>query len=317
MSVNVSIALCTYNGERFIKEQLDSILAQTYPIYEIVIQDDHSSDGTWTILEDYKKRFPNLIKIYQNQHNLYWNQNFYLAIQKCSGDMIALCDQDDVWDCRKIEKQVSQLATSNSTISICSHYIWENDVLTPMIINKASLLHAFFFPQFFGHLFLFKSSLIPFLRKGIEVDMAHDIYLGIVGTYYNSIAYYEECLVSWRRHNDASTKMHYLERIPALKKVLIATKCLFWGKKSEVISVATNKYLKVYEWLEGDSDSLDKLIILMRLLSKQSFYSYLKASFLFSSMSYDIVTPQKSWIKTFYCKMTFLFKWWYDHQTTL
>ena len=62
----VSIVLCTYNGAKYLQEQLDSILAQTYPLHEIIIQDDGSTDNTWQILEEYEEKHP-LIHIYHNE----------------------------------------------------------------------------------------------------------------------------------------------------------------------------------------------------------------------------------------------------------
>mgnify|MGYP003081550613 FL=1 len=62
---SVSIVLCTYNGAKYLQEQLDSILAQTYPMHEIIIQDDGSTDNTWQILEKYEEKYP-LIHIYHN-----------------------------------------------------------------------------------------------------------------------------------------------------------------------------------------------------------------------------------------------------------
>ncbi|MDY3141073.1 MAG: glycosyltransferase, partial [Parabacteroides sp.] len=58
LNKKVSIAMCTYNGEKYIREQLDSIVNQTYPIDEVIIQDDHSKDGTIQILLEYAERYP-------------------------------------------------------------------------------------------------------------------------------------------------------------------------------------------------------------------------------------------------------------------
>jgi len=92
----VSIALATYNGERFLKEQLDSILEQSYTDIEIIACDDCSTDSTPQILEDYQKKDSRL-KVYFNEKNLGFKKNFEKCISLCDGDYIALSDQDDVW----------------------------------------------------------------------------------------------------------------------------------------------------------------------------------------------------------------------------
>ena len=98
----VSIILCTYNGARFIREQLDSIVAQTYPLLEVIIQDDGSTDDTVAICNEYAARFP-YIKVRRNEHNLGFNLNFKSAAMRAQGDFVAISDQDDVWMADKIE----------------------------------------------------------------------------------------------------------------------------------------------------------------------------------------------------------------------
>ncbi len=101
-----SVAMCTYNGSKFLKVQLDSIINQTICIDEIIICDDKSTDNTIQIIEEYKAKYPNLIFLYQNGTNLGSNKNFEKAILLTSGDYIFLSDQDDVWRIDKVEKTI-------------------------------------------------------------------------------------------------------------------------------------------------------------------------------------------------------------------
>ena len=91
----ISIAMATYNGELFIREQLDSILTQTLSDWELIVCDDGSTDNTLSILQEYANN-DSRIKIYQNETNLGFKRNFEKAIGLCSGEYIALCDQDDI-----------------------------------------------------------------------------------------------------------------------------------------------------------------------------------------------------------------------------
>ena len=88
----VSIAMATFNGERFVREQLESILAQSVSDFELVISDDTSTDGTWEILQEYSEK-DNRIRIYRNNLNLGFKRNFEQAIRLCQADFIALSDQ--------------------------------------------------------------------------------------------------------------------------------------------------------------------------------------------------------------------------------
>jgi len=97
----ISVALASYNGEKYLREQLDSIYAQTYPNIEVVACDDGSKDGTLGILRDYQKKFG--LKLYSNEKNLGFKQNFAKSVSLCSGSLIALCDQDDIWYPQRLE----------------------------------------------------------------------------------------------------------------------------------------------------------------------------------------------------------------------
>ena len=101
--MKVSVALCTCNGEKFIKKQLESILHQTVEADEIIIYDDCSTDSTFSVLETYQNAYPQLIKLYRQEINIGTLRNFENAIKKCTGDIIFLADQDDIWYPYKVQ----------------------------------------------------------------------------------------------------------------------------------------------------------------------------------------------------------------------
>lgn len=97
MGLRSSIALASYNGERYIAEQLDSIARQTRLPDELVVCDDASNDGTSAIVRNFAQQAPFPVLFFQNGERLGSTRNFEKAIRACSGDIIFLCDQDDVW----------------------------------------------------------------------------------------------------------------------------------------------------------------------------------------------------------------------------
>lgn len=115
--MKTSVALCTYNGEQFLAEQLDSILNQTQKVDEIVICDDGSTDRTLDILRQYQKAYPEIIHIHQNKETLRSVKNFEKAIGLCQNEIIFLSDQDDIWLPNKVEYIVNFLQ-SNPHISV-------------------------------------------------------------------------------------------------------------------------------------------------------------------------------------------------------
>jgi hypothetical protein len=98
----ISVAMTTYNGASYLREQLDSIFAQDRLPDEIIVCDDRSSDATADILREYAARAPFPMQIVSNEERLGSTRNFEKAIRLCSGDIIALSDQDDVWRSHKL-----------------------------------------------------------------------------------------------------------------------------------------------------------------------------------------------------------------------
>jgi glycosyltransferase involved in cell wall biosynthesis len=104
--MKTSVAICTFNGEKYIKAQLESILNQTLAIDEIIICDDGSNDKTIAIIELIQIENPNKISLYKNKVNLGSTKNFEKAISICTGYYIFLSDQDDIWKENKVEKVI-------------------------------------------------------------------------------------------------------------------------------------------------------------------------------------------------------------------
>ena len=117
---STSVALCTYNGERFLSQQLESLAAQTVLPDELVICDDASSDGSIRILEVFAKNAPFIVRIFKNPKNLGYIKNFEQAIGLCSMDVIFLCDQDDYWESEKLN-QVLKVFDTEEDVGMVLH----------------------------------------------------------------------------------------------------------------------------------------------------------------------------------------------------
>ena len=102
----ISVALCTYNGEKFLQEQLESIAAQSLLPAEIVICDDGSEDQTIQVVENFSRHSQISVHLYRNEKRMGVMQNFRKTISICKGDYIALCDQDDVWMKGKLKRVI-------------------------------------------------------------------------------------------------------------------------------------------------------------------------------------------------------------------
>jgi len=110
-ALTTAVVMCTYNGERFLQAQLDSLLAQTRLPGQIVIRDDLSSDGTLAILEAFaaQARARGIaVDLARNAHNLGYRRNFESALASAGAQVLFLCDQDDVWHPRRIERFMAE-----------------------------------------------------------------------------------------------------------------------------------------------------------------------------------------------------------------
>ncbi len=101
--------MCTYNGSRYLPEQLESIRSQSHPVDELVVCDDRSKDDTIRILEQFAAQVSFPVHIHVNPSNLGSTKNFEKCLTLCTGDVIFCCDQDDRWHAQKVEKQVAYL----------------------------------------------------------------------------------------------------------------------------------------------------------------------------------------------------------------
>jgi glycosyltransferase involved in cell wall biosynthesis len=130
--MKISIAMCTYNGAEFLPAQLQSIITQSRPPDEIVICDDGSTDGTRAVLETFKKESSIPITLHINDRNLGSVKNFERSITLCTGDVIALSDQDDVWRSDKLHLFESVLNKSPSAGIIFSDAEIVDEHLNPL-----------------------------------------------------------------------------------------------------------------------------------------------------------------------------------------
>lgn len=206
----VSIAMCTYNGAKYIREQIESLLSQTYQNLEIIIVDDVSVDDTVAILRGYEA-VDKRIKVYVNEKNLGFTQNFSKAISLCHGDFIAPADQDDIWKKEKIETFVNNIR-SNILIYSDATLVDENSLSkNQQLIRPENQLisgrhnKAFLFMNCVsGNTLMFKKELLQYILPIPEVSY-HDIWIAFAASCVGSITYTDENMIYYRRHQDQVT----------------------------------------------------------------------------------------------------------------
>lgn len=204
----VSIAMCTYNGERYLKQQMDSLINQSYQNLEIIIIDDGSKDETVEIIKAYAAN-DNRIKIFQNEKNLGYVKNFEKAIGLCNGDFIALCDQDDEWNLNKIELLTDNIG-DNILIYHDSQLVTENGEPICLLSEVLNMyegddpLPFVFYNCVSGHSCMFKKELVSHLGS-FDPGYFHDWWIGFVAASFGRIKFLNKPLVKYRQHAQANT----------------------------------------------------------------------------------------------------------------
>lgn len=201
----ISIALCTYNGAKFLSLQLDSILQQSYKNIELIIVDDNSSDTTESLLKDIAEK-DHRIKLFFNEKNLGFNTNFEKAIRLCSGNFIAIADQDDIWELNKIELLMKHIG-NNWLIFSNSQFIDEDghpidgQILSDNFNLDGRDFRSLLLSNFVtGHTVLFSKSFLNFLLP-IPKAGYYDWWMGFIALYHKKIACLNKKLTLHRIHS--------------------------------------------------------------------------------------------------------------------
>lgn len=218
----VSIALCTYNGAEYLREQLDSLLAQTYSWHELIVVDDRSTDATWSILESYAQQEAR-IKIHQNANNIGPNKNFFKAMSLCAGDIIAPCDQDDIWLPSKLATLLAAIGTSSMTYCDSALISATGEPMGTSMSDRVNMISTndpscfLFLNCVSGHASILKSEVLQKAKETPE-GFNYDWWLAAVAASINGVTFVNEALVKHRQHDNNTTNV-FCESHPARKKI--------------------------------------------------------------------------------------------------
>jgi len=201
----VSIVLCAYNGACYIRNQLDTIVNQTYDNIEVIISDDRSTDSTLLVIEEFCQKY-DFIRLYRNEYNLGLVKNFEKAIQLARGEYIALADQDDVWHLSKIKDLIENIGENILIYHNSSFIDYDGKKLTNetmatrnVMYDGRSCLPFIYSNCVSGHAMLFKRELVPFIIP-FDKRFFHDWWIVYASLNKGSIKYLDKVLVQYRQH---------------------------------------------------------------------------------------------------------------------
>ena len=200
----ISVCIATYNGERFIREQIDSILRQLSSDDEIIVSDDGSTDDTISIINSIDDK---RIRIIEGPSKHSPTQNFECAMKEAKGDYIFLADQDDVWKPNKVEVCIKWLQNYDCVVSDAEVTDSNLNPLYPslyaiMQVRQGRIYNTVWKNGYTGCCMAFRRNVLeaslPF-PKNIPM---HDIWIGNVAAYKYNVKFISEKLVLFRRHDN-------------------------------------------------------------------------------------------------------------------
>lgn len=294
---NISIALATYNGAKFLHEQLISLINQTYPPKEIIIVDDCSKDNTLQIIQDIQKKY-SFIKLFINDQNKGPIKTFELAISKCSSNYIALSDQDDIWELDKLEVSLKELKSiedvdkpsmvftdlkmMDSKGNLTGQTFWETQGLNP---EKMDFYRSLFLNSVTGCAAVFNKRMKDELAEipvGIEM---HDYWMALIALGVGKLKPLYVSTVKYRSHENSVTvkdEISYSQRIKKFINILSGGDIEYMRSNFEQAKL----FLDIYGY-RLDDQTKKQLVYFVSLQKKSSLYrglyiGYYKYFYIFS-----------------------------------
>lgn len=271
--LKISIAMCTYNGERFISEQLESIAQQSLLPDELVVCDDGSTDRTLALVEDFSRRVGFPVHLHRNDDNLGPSKNFEKAIGLCSGEVIVLSDQDDVWLPSKLERIINVFLSRPDVGIVFTDAELVDDELRPMGLQlwnsvrftgsqqqtirkggaeKVLLKHNVVTGATMAFRSLHRDRVLP-----IPELWSHDAWIALLLSFVSEVAIIPEALVLYRQHADNQIGVGALKtKAERWKGRTFAERCL---KRKSKYESAYRRVTTAEEWGGIDTDILRRL----------------------------------------------------------
>lgn len=201
----VSVAMATYNGEKYIAEQLQSITHQSYKNIEIVITDDASSDNTIAVIQQFQQQYP-FIKLFTNPVNSGVTKTFQHSFTNCAGDFIAIADQDDIWALDKIETLINTIGNEDA---VYSNSELVNKTGAPLGQLFSSLMHlqSYYSGAPFlmgncipGHTIIMRAAFLKNILP-LPQEIMFDRWISFCAAANNGIKYIDRPMVKYRQHD--------------------------------------------------------------------------------------------------------------------
>ena len=293
----VDILLATYNGEKYLKEQIESILTQTYSNFRLLISDDCSTDGTWSILNHYAG-LDNRVIIHRNERNIGIVENYEFLLRQVQSEFFMYSDQDDVWRINKIEKCINKIKQDNAGIihtdlEVVDEYL---NPIAPSFWDLKKIRKRVEFNSF-ESMFLnnyvtgctimarsdFIYRILPF-PKG-DSHLIHDYWTALIISNFSRMTYIDEPLIRYRQHHDNSVgsnrKSDEIQNFDELRNMFIDIKISHFRILKQYEDKFTGEYYK---------NNIDKAIAYFNHIKDVNHFSFKSWGFYFNLYKHETIS---------------------------
>lgn len=285
---NVCILMSTYNGEKYLSEQLDSLLMQKNVEIQIVIRDDGSKDDTLNIIKSYQDRYSNISL--SACENVGPTTSFLELIKNApEADYYALCDQDDVWMDNKIEMAILEIKKNTKTsIPVLYHsnlFVVDSELNPIMKSNKIESKNKFVSlvdNNVTGCTSVLNRELLELIRKHGCVDVTmHDAWINIIASFFGKVVFDSNSYIYYRQHERNVIGMH------EHNDVFNNLKSGLYRLKTKNLQPRLRNALAFYEEFNKTMIESDRKQVEIMINYKKTLYNKLKLLFDFKIRSYS------------------------------
>lgn len=227
----VEILMATYNGEKYIKEQIESILSQTYEDWSLLIRDDGSKDKTLEIIKEFVVKDKRIKLIVDSKGNLGYVKNFEELLKKSKAEYIFLCDQDDIWENEKLEKSLFYLEKKKVIIHNAKIFYTvkkKKSCKNLLEFKKKSFLKRVIFPEYTGCCMGLRKEFLNIVLPIPNGFPSHDIWIGMIAEIKDELYFINEKLIRYRRHSQNVSATGEKSKNSLLKKLKFRIYYLFF-----------------------------------------------------------------------------------------
>lgn len=293
----ISVILSTFNGEKYIIEQLESLRTQTRKIDEVIIIDDCSTDSTVPLIRKYIHQYELNWECKVNSKNIGWKKNFVSGLKRTRGDYIFFCDQDDIWKTKKVEKCIEQMERNPEILLLVTDYdklVYKRNGKTKLVSSNKVITNAkkylpqrnYLYVRYPGCTYCMKAEIKKYYDIYWDEEIPHDALAWTIASAMDRLYVLPQALIIYRRHQHTATGRSINKLSQRISSVELHDKFIKIYEEIEKkgyynINISANDRKQIKRWMENRNNILRNrdIIAVLNNLRYLKYYWSIKTFF--------------------------------------